>query len=237
LGPISAEKIAIFQKTHGLEPVDGIVGSLTWAKIIELSPFQEPKKTADTNAESDEPKAASSTEDITDEDKLWEDHKAVAVWAPSVTKRRYKLENGTIIQKNNGTKSWRNNNPGNMMTKAYGALKMDKQGYGIFPTVQAGYDAKVELLFDKKYSDRTLHDVFLKNEGKSDVYAPLGHGDNDPQAYYDFVVKTVGATNVQDEDGNDTRLMKDYPKATREKIVQAITQKEGYKKGDLKKEI
>lgn len=65
-----------------------------------------------------------------------------------------------LAGKTGGSRSWRNNNPGNIKytetTRAFGAIGQDKDGFAIFPDVQTGRNAMISLLGTTFYSGLTL---------------------------------------------------------------------------------
>lgn len=72
--------------------------------------------------------------------------------------------------KYSGSRSWRNNNPGNIKytetTRAFGAIGQDKDGFAIFPDVQTGRNAMLSLLQTTIYSNLTLDAAMRKWSGK-----------------------------------------------------------------------
>ena len=85
---------------------------------------------------------------------------------------------GREIVKEAGSRSWRNNNPGNIRKGNFaivnGAIG-DDGAFAIFPDVQTGLDAIVTLLRSKSYVDLSLKDAVFRyappNENNSDQYA------------------------------------------------------------------
>lgn len=99
-----------------------------------------------------------------------------------------------------GSRSWRNNNPGNLMhiyresrgetwrdswATRNGAIG-DDEGYAVFPTFRDGLLAMRTLLLRKWGS--YFFPAMIRE------YAPAGHGGNDPDAY----IETVRAAGVPD---------------------------------------
>jgi hypothetical protein len=93
-----------------------------------------------------------------------------------------------------GSRSWRNNNPGNLKctfyTRSLGAVRADKDGFAVFLTPDAGMQALRQFLKDaaagllRAYKKNiTLQEFFA-------VYAPSF--ENDPKGYSFFVAKELG---------------------------------------------
>ena len=131
----------------------------------------------------------------------------------------YKTPEGKLIRREGGTLAWRNNNPGNIrMTewaRANGAIGVGPSGFAIFPTPEIGKQAIVNLLREgKNYRNNTI-------EGAISRYAPPS--ENNTAAYISFVTNKLGLP-------SNTR-MSSLTDKQRAVIVEAITQKEGWKEG------
>jgi len=65
-----------------------------------------------------------------------------------------------LAGKTGGSRSWRNNNPGNIkygeFARLNGAIGQDSDGFAIFPDVQTGRNAMVSLLQSANYSNLTV---------------------------------------------------------------------------------
>ena len=65
-----------------------------------------------------------------------------------------------------GDRSWRNNNPGNMVygkfAKAHGATGQDSGGFAIFPSMESGSGAQDALWQTSSYSDLSIEDAVKK---------------------------------------------------------------------------
>ncbi|HYF96333.1 MAG TPA: hypothetical protein VD969_29350 [Symbiobacteriaceae bacterium] len=87
----------------------------------------------------------------------------------------------------NGTKSWRNNNPGNIRggtwAAEHGAIGINNE-MAVFPTEQMGWQAMIALLTGPTYHFRTI-------EGAIGRWAPETDG-NDTEAYIRYVVTRTG---------------------------------------------
>lgn len=91
-----------------------------------------------------------------------------------------------------GTRSYRNNNPGNLKytawTKEQGATGQDTGGFAVFPDYETGRNALLSLLLlrARQHPDWTILDLF-------DSYAPASDG-NPTVRYAETVAKAVGVT-------------------------------------------
>ena len=126
-----------------------------------------------------------------------------------------KRSDGTI-EKRIGNRNWRNNNPGNIefgaFTQKHGALAGDPR-FAIFPTYDAGRNAKRELIFQgKNYTNLTLSQAIGR-------YAPPG--ENNTNMYIQAVLGAVGVE----------RVMKDYSTSEQDTILNAMQRVEGWKIG------
>jgi len=123
------------------------------------------------------------------------------------------------VQRRQGSRNWRNNNPGNIVAGSYakskGAVGSDGR-FAVFPTLDAGWDAKEELLFGPAYINLSIADAITK-------YAPPS--ENDTQRYIRTVTQATGAT-------PDTK-MSQLNNTQRDKFLQAVTQQEGFKVGTI----
>ncbi len=96
------------------------------------------------------------------------------------------LANGQTVRRE-GTRAWRNNNPGNIefgdFAKAHGAVGTDGR-FAVFPTYQAGRDAKAALIFDSSsYRNLSIADAISR-------YAPAF--ENDTGSYIAQVAAAAG---------------------------------------------
>lgn len=149
--------------------------------------------------------------------------------------RTYTTQGGGNFRKVGGSRSWRNNNPGNMeygtFAKSHGAIGTDGR-FAIFPTEEAGRRAKEALIFESNggkrlpnnpldygagigYRDKTLTQMIA-------AYAPAS--ENNTRAYQQRVLAAVGGRN---------KRMRDYTPAERKAIMQAMLVVEGWKVGRI----
>ena len=125
--------------------------------------------------------------------------------------------NKSIGRKVGGSRSWRNNNPGNLeysdFAKRHGAIGTDGR-FAIFPDYQTGRDAKSKLLFDtNSYKDLTLAQAINR-------YAPAS--ENNVPAY----IKATGA--------NPSMKMSEFSQEQRTKLLDNMQKHEGWTEGDSK---
>ncbi len=119
-----------------------------------------------------------------------------------------------------GTRSWRNNNPGNLkygkFAAGMGATGRDDKGFAVFPSYEAGRKAQEQLLFGSDaYRNLSIADAIRK-------YAPGSDG-NDPAGYAAQMARAAGV-------GVGTRLS-DLTPDQRRKFLDAQQAKEGWKVG------
>lgn len=124
---------------------------------------------------------------------------------------------GTISRRE-GTRAWRNNNPGNIeygpFAKSMGAIGTDGR-FAVFSTPQAGAKAKESLLFGTKaYEGKTINGAISK-------YAPSF--ENDTKGYISKVAKAAGVS-------PDTK-MSDLTPAQRSAMMSEMARVEGFKEG------
>lgn len=128
-----------------------------------------------------------------------------------------RLADGRVIRQE-GTRAWRNNNPGNIeygnFAKSQGAIGTDGR-FAIFPDYETGRAAKEKLLFGtNSYKDLTLSSAINR-------YAPSF--ENNTSAYISNVAVAAGVS-------PGTR-MSDIPPAARTKILDAFERQEGFRPG------
>ena len=117
-----------------------------------------------------------------------------------------------------GSRSWRNNNPGNIefgnFAKSMGAIGSDGR-FAIFPDYETGRKAKETLLFESKgYRGKTLEKAIAK-------YAPSS--ENNTLAYTNTVARAVGVP-------PDT-LLAELNDDQRQAMLDAMQEVEGFKPG------
>ena len=133
-----------------------------------------------------------------------------------------------------GTRSWRNNNPGNLRytnwTKNHGAIGKDGDGFAIFPDVETGNQAKGDLLRGK-YGDHDSIREMLKGKYDEDgnyipgtAYAPESDGNN-PDAYADAIKKMSGID-------VDNKKISELTPDEMNKLLDAMRRYEGWREGN-----
>lgn len=118
-----------------------------------------------------------------------------------------------------GTRTWRNNNPGNVKygdhAKQYGAIGRDQENFAIFPDSATGAAAMKALLKTTgKYRDATLPEVVT-------AYAPPN--ENDTSRYQQFILRVV--------DVDETTLVRDLTPEQFDRLVDGIRRFEGWRVG------
>lgn len=119
----------------------------------------------------------------------------------------------------NGSRAWRNSNPGNMVM---GAVTLRNNpigkagGFAVFPDYETGHKALLDLLFNE-FGTWNLNKLMKK-------YAPSN--ENDTKKYIAFIKKKTGI--------GELILIKNYPKDGFQKLWQAIEKMEGWRKGTIK---
>ncbi|MEQ5327003.1 hypothetical protein ABN256_18860, partial [Proteus sp. fly-1008] len=158
--------------------------------------------------------------------------KASSVESPSQNKRIYKSSSSDQV-KEGGSRSWRNNNPGNIeygdFAKKFGALGTDGR-FAIFPDEESGRKAKDNLIFE---SDRAK-----RLSTKGDYGAGIGYKDKTlSQAITSYAPPEENPTDVYikrvlDAVGSEKK-MSEYSRAERDIILEAMKKVEGWKEGKL----
>jgi hypothetical protein len=124
------------------------------------------------------------------------------------------------IERQEGSRNWRNNNPGNIEHGPFaiqnGAIGSDGR-FAIFPDYETGRKAKEKLIFEgDKYKGKSLTDAISR-------YAPPS--ENNTGAYQSSVLAAVGGQNKQ---------MGSYSAEERSKIMNAMENVEGFKMGTIR---
>ncbi|ATQ67832.1 MULTISPECIES: hypothetical protein [Methylosinus] len=116
-----------------------------------------------------------------------------------------------------GSRSWRNNNPGNLrygeFAAAHGATGKDEKGFAVFPDAETGRAAQRSLLFDTpQYAGLSIREAIGK-------YAPAA--ENDTGAYVRRVTNGLGV-------GPEARLA-DLAPEQREHMLDIMREHEGWR--------
>lgn len=126
-------------------------------------------------------------------------------------------ENPNAIIKIGGSRSWRNNNPGNLeygkFAKRHGAIGTDGR-FAIFPDEKTGHEAKKTLLESGSYINKTIKGAILR-------YAPSF--ENNSTWYANTIAEHAGVT----ADIKLSSLTEDQF----DKLVKSMTMVEGWKEG------
>jgi hypothetical protein len=138
--------------------------------------------------------------------------------------RVYYGANGEVAVKHRensreATRSWVNNNPGNLeygaFAREHGAIGTDGR-HAIFPTVETGFKAQAALLQSGNYRNLTLGQAIAR-------YAPPGENDT-----ADYIRTVENATGI-----NRNRVMADLSGDEMGRLVVAMTGREGWKAGSV----
>jgi hypothetical protein len=133
--------------------------------------------------------------------------------------RTYTTQGGGNFRKVGGSRSWRNNNPGNIeygdFARRYGAIGTDGR-FAIFPDEATGQRARAALIFNgDKYRNLTLAQAIER-------YAPSS--ENHTTAYQRRVLAAVGGANLP---------MHKYSPAQQQAILRTMQDVEGWKVGRI----
>lgn len=135
--------------------------------------------------------------------------------------RRYVSDDGSVEVREGGDRTWRNNNPGNLVygsfARDHGAIGKDSAGFAIFPDSSVGETAMVDLI-GGTYASSTL-DALMAS------YAPPS--ENNTAAYQKFLSDAVGVPG--------STVVKTLTPAQFSKLIAAIKKYEGTKTGTVTK--
>jgi hypothetical protein len=129
------------------------------------------------------------------------------------------LESGQVVRRG-GSRSWRNNNPGNIkfteggIAQRLGAIGTDGE-FAVFPDYDTGRKAKEELLFNSaRYRNLTVREAILRWEYGDDI-------SNANPRYQEVVLAAVGENFVLATMNSENRI----------KMLDAMERHEGYRSG------
>jgi len=102
-----------------------------------------------------------------------------------------------------GTRSWRNNNPGNVKAfnwawaQAHGAIGIDAGGFAIFPDYETGWAAKDALLHEKYGDYNSIREMLKGKFDENGNYIPNTgwapkSDDNNPDLYANTIRDLTG---------------------------------------------
>jgi hypothetical protein len=130
----------------------------------------------------------------------------------------YVDENGHHVRYFEGSRTWRNNNPGNLrpgsVSRRNGQIGVAGR-FAVFPDYAAGHRAHLDLLLNV-YGSKDL-------SGLIKAYAPSS--ENDSKKYLRFLRKNTGVI--------DKRKIRDFNKLEFEKLWRAIEKYEGNEPGTI----
>jgi uncharacterized protein (TIGR02594 family) len=130
---------------------------------------------------------------------------------------------GREMLRQGGSRSWRNNNPGNIREGSFAELSGaigDDGAFAIFPDESVGFNAIVALLRSATYSRLTLREAIFR-------YAPPS--ENNSSRYVDFVTQTSQV--------DENAMLGDLVIAKIRAIANAIKKMEGWTIGDERLEL
>ncbi len=111
----------------------------------------------------------------------------------------YEYDDGSKVVREGGSRSWRNNNPGNLRGAVNRRIGVDTGGFDIYPDLQTGETARRRMFESggKYYGYTSIRQVlcglndnngkYIKNSG----YAPSNNGNN-PNKYADEIRGLTG---------------------------------------------
>jgi uncharacterized protein (TIGR02594 family) len=141
----------------------------------------------------------------------------IAARSPTKGKVVYSCADGSKMIREGGSRSWRNNNPGNIRTSSFatsqGAIG-DDGSFAIFSTEKAGSNSVAALLSGKGYRDLSIANTIAR-------YAPPN--ENQTNVYIDFVTSYTGLS--------AGRILRDCKADEIRQIAGAIKQMEGWTPG------
>jgi hypothetical protein len=144
----------------------------------------------------------------------------VVAWASGKKEITYRDDSGAEIKKTNGSRSWRNNNPGNIIkgsfSESHDAIGNDKK-FAIFPDESIGRDAIIALFLGNSYKNLTIYDAFYRYTPPSD--------NNDTEAYIAAVTRALGVPS--------STIIKSLSHAQLEDLSDAIKVHEGWREGQI----
>ncbi len=145
------------------------------------------------------------------------DDEFTTAWSPTNKVVHYKRADGSIVRKSGGSRAWRNNNPGNIISSTFssanGAIGTDGT-MAIFPNKKVGRKAIKTLLRGPSYRDLTIEEAIFR-------YAPPSENNSD--SYVDFVAQTSGFAK--------STVLSSLLIADLRKVIGAIGKMEGWEEG------
>jgi len=143
----------------------------------------------------------------------------------------YEHDDGHTVVHEGGSRSWRNNNPGNLKGAVSRRVGVDAGGFDVYPDLQTGEEAR-RRMFESggKYhnygSIRQVLGGLKDNEGKlikGTAYAPSNDG-NYPDSYADRIRELTGID-------VDNKKVADLTSEEKDSLESAMKQLEGWEPG------
>lgn len=121
----------------------------------------------------------------------------------------YYRADGTGVERSGGSRSWRNNNPGNIRNATYQIGSAG--GFAIFDSYETGYNAIIDLLTSDNYINLSIIDAISR-------YAPPN--ENDTENYQKMIANFTRL--------DTSRLLTELSQEELDYVAQAIQRIEGY---------
>lgn len=145
----------------------------------------------------------------------------------------YKHDDGHTIVHEGGSRSWRNNNPGNLRGVVNRRVGVDAGGFDIYPDLQTGEQVRRRMFEPggKYHSYKSIREVLggLKDkEGKlvkGTAYAPAIDGNN-PDRYADHIREYTGID-------VDNKKIADLTSEEKDLLESAMQREERWRMGDI----
>lgn len=145
----------------------------------------------------------------------------------------YEHDDGHTVVHEDGSRSWRNNNPGNLKGAISRRVGVDADGFDIYPDLQTGENARRRMFEPggKYYSYGSIRQVLggLKDgEGKlikGTAYAPAADGNN-PDRYADHIREWTGID-------VDNKKIADLTSGEKDLLEDAMKRQERWRVGNV----
>jgi hypothetical protein len=207
-------------KTQNLALIAGSALFIYWAwRTVQQSQSEDTGDTIDTTDQAPDNEQTNIIDDTVNSIKnIFTPNEIAAVIESGPGYLVVQRPDGTR-QRLQGSRNWRNNNPGNIEAGAYarsmGAIGSDGR-FAIFPTYAAGRAAKEALIFEGgNYKNLTLSQTISR-------YAPPS--ENDTAWYQRTVLSAVSGVD---------QPMNQYTPSQRDRILSAMERVEGFKPGTV----
>ena len=203
----------------------GMVTDISQTDITELQPIEIDNNPIDTSNRENEPTPQPSDNTtpgeqinkIDESNNADKSHRAISATSEGKSNVIYTYSDNSRIRYKNGTRAWRNTNPGNIrysnFAKSMGAIGTAGR-FSVFPSEQVGANALAALLLTDKYKNLSIKDAISR-------YAPPS--ENDTNRYQNSIQKATGL--------DINRRIADLSAEELNRVVTAIRQHEGWKTG------